>query len=321
VFSRSPALLAMALRSYGNWLYKTGGTLHELRHAILAGQRQYIGLKPFSSLVWELVSRGEHLEPPAHRVPIPEPLLKALVALAWLTGHRDFAGVALLAFYGLGRIGEVLSTTRSDLLLPKEDLWDQGPHVFLRLRASKTATRGRGKVQHLKIDDEISLEQAPELLTVDPALRLTLGGLRGGGAVWCYRVGVGISDTQWRMRKHQSTLEYYLQEVGAITALNARGDVASRKMRAASATFPFVVAGAANQPPSAANRAYGRAGLWPSPFGCSSPLPCRLAMEQWWNYIMGSLGAADPRGVRLDGQLAFGYGRSSLLPYDFEFPF
>lgn len=276
VFSRSPALLAMALRSYGNWLYKTGGTLHELRHAILAGQRQYIGLKPFSSLVWELVSRWEHLEPPAHRVPIPEPLLKALVALAWLTGHRDFAGVALLAFYGLGRIGEVLSTTRSDLLLPKEDLWDQGPHAFLRLRASKTATRGRGKVQHLKIDDEVAVQlvsaafrhlepeqklysKTPsafryrwnkllELLTVDPALRLTPGGLRGGGAVWCYRAGVGISDIQWRMRlKHQSTLEYYLQEVGAITALNALGDVASRKIRAASATFPFVAAGAANQ--------------------------------------------------------------------------
>ena len=34
--------------------------------------------------------------------------------------------------------------------------------------------------------------------------------------------GISIADIQWRMRlKHQATLEYYLQEVGAITALNS----------------------------------------------------------------------------------------------------
>ena len=157
VFSRAPALLAMALRAYGNWLYKTGGTLHELRHAILAAQRQYLHLKPLSSIVWELVSRWEHLEPPAHRVPIPEPISQAIVALAWCTGFRAFAGVTLLAFYGLGRIGEVLATTRADLLLPGADLWDQGDDVFLRLGSSKTSTRGRGRVQHLKITDRAAI--------------------------------------------------------------------------------------------------------------------------------------------------------------------
>ena len=70
VFSRAPALLAMALRAYGNWLYKNGGTLHELRHAILAAQRKFLQLKPLCGIVWELVSRWEYLEPPVHRVPI-----------------------------------------------------------------------------------------------------------------------------------------------------------------------------------------------------------------------------------------------------------
>ena len=57
-----------------------------------------------------------------------------------------------------------------------------------------------------------------------------------------------MADIQWRMRlKHQSTLEYYLQEVGAISALNALGDTAARKIRAAAAIFPCIVAAADNQ--------------------------------------------------------------------------
>ena len=266
VFSRAPALLAMALRSYGNWLYKTGGTLHELRHTILAAQREYMNLKPLSSIVWELVSRWEYLEPPVHRVPLPEPILKAIVALAWTTGFYDFAGVTLLAFYGLARIGEVLAATRRDLLLPNEDLWEQSGDVYLRLGSSKTSTRGRARVQHIKISDPAAIQliggafrnkelgeklfaKTPSayryrwnrilgVLSVDPSLRLTPGGLRGGGAVWCYRRGEAIADIQWKMRlKHQGTLEFYLQEVGAISALNALGDTAERKIRAAAATF------------------------------------------------------------------------------------
>ncbi|CAE7241416.1 unnamed protein product [Symbiodinium sp. CCMP2592] len=257
VFSRSPALLAMALRAYGNWLYKTGGTLHELRHTILAAQRAYLNLKPYANVVWELVSRWEHLEPPAHRVPIPLPILQALVALSWFSGNQAFAAITLLAYYGMGRIGEVLATTRSDLLLPADDFWGQCDHAYIRLGSSKTSTRGRGRVQHLKVDDlqavaciSRAFSALPKaarlfpltpsayryrwnkflgLLAVDPQLRLTPGGLRGGGAVWAYRNGMPIADIQWRMRlKHQATLEYYLQEVGAITALASLDDASTR---------------------------------------------------------------------------------------------
>ena len=198
------------------------------------------------------------------------------MALAWCAGFRAFAGVTLLAFYGLGRIGEVLATMRSDLLLPGADLWDQGDDVFLRLGASKTSTRGRGRVQQLKITDRTAIriivaafqdvESGQKLfpktpsanryrwnkllavLAVDPALRLTPGGLRGGGAVWCYRAGISIADIQWRMRlKHQATLEYYLQEVRAITALNALGDTATREIKAAAVTYVAVATVALNQ--------------------------------------------------------------------------
>lgn len=57
-------------------------------------------------------------------------------------------------------------------------------------------------------------------LDVSEGLRLTPGGLRGGGAVCRYRAGAPLPDLQWAMRlKHQGTLEHYLQEVAAVTAL------------------------------------------------------------------------------------------------------
>ena len=78
-------------------------------------------------------------------------------------------------------------------------------------------------------------------LAIDKTLRLTPGGLRGGGAVYCYRVGTAVSEIQWRMRlKNQATLGFYLQEVGAITALGGLSEVARRKTKAASAFYPFL---------------------------------------------------------------------------------
>ena len=71
------------------------------------------------------------------------PIVKALIALSWCLGYQAFAGATVLAFFGLGRIGEVLRAFRSDLLLPGTDMWDEEELAFLRLRSSKTATRGR----------------------------------------------------------------------------------------------------------------------------------------------------------------------------------
>ena len=174
-------LLAVALRSYGNWLYVSGRSVHEFRHTILALQRKFIGLKPYAETAWELVSRWEHAEPPCHRTPVPEPLLRAMVVLAWLLDWWDLAGVTLLAFYGLGRLGEVLACSRDDLLLPRD---------CFKLSPS-------GQVS------ELDAWRAPQ----------------AGSAVHCYRRGVPVCK-KWRMRlKNQATLGFYLQEVGAITAL------------------------------------------------------------------------------------------------------
>ncbi|CAE7319157.1 unnamed protein product, partial [Symbiodinium sp. CCMP2592] len=260
LFSRSAALLAMALRAYGNWLFSNDGSLYSLRHTLLAAQRKFLELKPYAKVVWELITRWEHAEPPVHRTPVPEPILKAVVCVAWLHGYLSFAGVTLLAYYGLGRIGEVLACTRADLLLPSDDLWDQSRSVFLRLGASKTTTRGRPRVQHLKVIDPTAVvlisavfssaarsqplfaqssaayryrwNKILRWLNLAPELRLTPGGLRGGGAVEAYRKGIPVTEIQWRMRlKHLHTLEFYLQELGAESALAALNSSSTTRVR------------------------------------------------------------------------------------------
>ncbi|CAE7226763.1 unnamed protein product [Symbiodinium sp. CCMP2592] len=267
----SPALLAMALRAYGNWLFKNSRSIHDFRHTILGAQRRFLNLKPWASHVWELVSRWEHAEPVQHRTPVPEPVLKALVALAWLSGFVAFAAVTLLSYYGLGRIGEVLPVLRSDLLLPSDDWWNQSRAAYLTLRSSKTMNRKRGRIQHMKITDAKAVAlleklygnrpggyrlfpQSPsayryrwnkllETLSVPAEARLTPGGLRGGGAVQSYRSGVAITEIQWRMRlRHIHTLEFYLQEVGAASALTALSQACAAKVRTAGTFYELLLA-------------------------------------------------------------------------------
>ena len=259
----------MALCCYGGWLYKTGGSLYDLRHTLLEAQRRVLGLKPFASIVWEIISRWELAEPTEHRTPLPEPLLRAMVAVAWLTGYKQFAGVAMLAYFGLGRIGEVLQTRRSDLLLPQEDLWEQGRSAFLRLGSSKTANRGRVRIQHLKIvdsmaitllsrafgsldKDEFLFPKSPAAfryrwdkilasLSIDRGLRRTPERATRRRAVKAYRDGVPIPEIQWLMRmKHQHTLEFYIQEVRAVTALSDLSEAAVQKVKSAALLYPFL---------------------------------------------------------------------------------
>ena len=82
---------------------------------------------------------GKQRSPQSTGFRCPSPCSK--LWLCWL-GFRLLAGVTLLSFYGLGRIGEVLPTLRSDLLLP----------------VSKTMMRMRSRVQHIRIEDPKAVE-------------------------------------------------------------------------------------------------------------------------------------------------------------------
>ncbi|CAE7334124.1 unnamed protein product [Symbiodinium microadriaticum] len=266
VFASCPVLAAMALRAYGNHLYAAGGSKHTFRYTLVGAQRAILTLKGSLGPAWELLTRWEAVEPTVHRTPLPEPLLRAMVTVGWLRGLRRWAGCALLAFYGMARVGEVLRCERRHLLL-RDDLFHSAEALFLRLDTSKTATRGRPKVQHIRIDDSSAMElitiafkdlqPAEPLFPLSPsafrsrwdsclrvlglagAVNVTPGSLRGGGAVSAYHRGVPIQDIQWKLRlKHMATLEHYLQEVAALGALNQASDDAKRLIRFALQLYP-----------------------------------------------------------------------------------
>ena len=73
-----------------------------------------------------MVATWEALEPPVHRCPIPEPLVKAMVFLAMSWQTERWGATTLLYFAGLLWFGEVLRCRRRDMLLP-EDLLDDVP--------------------------------------------------------------------------------------------------------------------------------------------------------------------------------------------------
>lgn len=211
-------------------------------------QQSFVGAKPFLQCCWDLVSKWEIVEPPSHRVPVPEPIAKAIIVCSVLWGWRQFASIVGISFFGISRPGEPLRAQRKHLILP-EDLLQDGSHTaYLRIENPKSRRRGLGRVQHLCIEEPIFVRylegvyrshdrREPLLgcsasafrtrwdaviaaLLIPPTAQLTPGGLRGGGCVASFRRGTGIPLLLWRMRlRQQQTLENYLQEAVAESVL------------------------------------------------------------------------------------------------------
>lgn len=233
---------------------------------MLAAQRKVPNVRQYVHICWELASRWEAMEPVRHRVPLPLKLMKAMVSLGYALEWRRWAGIILICFFGIARVGEVLKCHRRDLLLPRDLLEEELASTYLLLQASKTSSRGPARVQHLKIDDDyvtklldrtFGLDDPNQLLySGSPAVfrgrwnfvlsrlgvpreaLLTPGGLRGGGAVEGYRRGLAVTELQWRMRlRSLATLESYLQETAASSALTSLPIETLRSVRAAAALF------------------------------------------------------------------------------------
>ena len=140
-----------------------------------------------------------------------------------------------------------MNAARKDLLLPR-DLVVESPDIcYLCIRSPKGRRRGIGRIQHVKISEQIYtrfLDSAfgqlrPDqplfpgspgsfrrrwdailsALSVPAKLGLTPASMRAGGAVQSYRSDEEIAKILWKMRlKHLETLQYYLQELGAVSA-------------------------------------------------------------------------------------------------------
>eukprot|EP00438_Fugacium_kawagutii_P011960 Skav219331 [mRNA] locus=scaffold1957:475156:479430:- [translate_table: standard] len=275
-FQRVPISLPPALRRYGNELYSSGGALSNLRHLLIAAQRWNPMARPYMSEAWEIVERWEAVTPVKHRVPVPEVIMQAMCVMAWQLKWYAWVAATLLAFYGAGRLGEVLRCNREDLLLPGDLLQPEGSPIFLRLRSFKSQFRQPAKVQHMKVTDRIAciliskifsrLPYDAALFTASPyqyrrrwdailkilqlknQTNLTPGGLRAGAAVYHYRNGKNIGDLMWLLRlRSQTTLESYLQEVAALNSLAKIETTKRHSILQVAEVFPFLVAGPVQQ--------------------------------------------------------------------------
>ena len=279
LFELIPQFLAMALRRYGDRMYQTGGALSNLRHLLLAAQRWKPSVRPHMQQAWDMVERWECLNPTVHRNPVPEVIVKSMCCLAWHWGWYTWVGATVLSFYGAGRVGEVLRCSREDLLLPSDILEPSGSAVFLRLRNFKSKNRQPARVQHMRVSDPSAsriltrifrkLQMDRPLFDTTPyqyrkrwdlivetlgfrkPFTLTPGGLRGGAAVYHYRMGKPIQDLLWLLRlRSQATLESYLQEVASLNILAKLPPTDRQSILSIAATFPFLAAATSHPGPS-----------------------------------------------------------------------
>ena len=269
LFDAVPMFLPQALRCYGDLSFQRGGVLSNYRHLVLAAQRWKPVAKPYMQVAWELVDRWEALTPVVHRVPIPEVLVQAMAVLAWQMKWYRWVGATLIAFYGAGRMGEILRCSREDLLLGEDLLEAPGTAVFLRLRTFKSLHRQAARVQHMKVThpiackllgiifrrmpyDEPLFGAGPQqyrrrwdalirMLGIRKESAFTPGGLRGGSAVYHYRNNKSIQDLMWLMRlRSQVTLESYIQEVAALNAFSSLSMTTRQMIQSLAAAFIFL---------------------------------------------------------------------------------
>ena len=173
-------------------------------------------------------SMGE-LQPVAHRKPLPEVLSRGMVALAINWGWKWQVVRCLEWKEGVARIGKVLRAHRLDLVLPRDMFDGEAPCLFLRISKLKALRRGKGRVQHIKVETaDVALavqnifgelaeflplfplspsafrtrwEKLLNSLGVPKDLRPTPASVRGGGAIMAYGRSEPIDNILWRIHE------------------------------------------------------------------------------------------------------------------------
>jgi len=261
-----PRLLDELLRTYGRHLYHCDQPMYVYRHLLAALQRQHLHLRRQLPCAWGLMSAWEMLEPTQHRPPVPEPVVKAMIAVALGWGWVRTAALLAAVFFGITRPGELIGATRGHLLLPADMLSDERVAYIIHA-VPKTRTRGP-RIQHSSIQDELTIRLLERAFSNDPALvqlfpasasvfrtrfnallralripagTYTPGGLLGGGACAAFRRTPDVTLLCWRMRlANTATLSSYLQETLAATSLRTLPAEALTCVAVASRLLPFL---------------------------------------------------------------------------------
>eukprot|EP00438_Fugacium_kawagutii_P012665 Skav215620 [mRNA] locus=scaffold666:640257:644840:- [translate_table: standard] len=147
-----PERIAELLVDYGKQMFsagKTYGVFSETINAVAAARPL---VKRQLTSAWDLAFAWLADEPHQHHPAMPLSVLASMASVSILWGWPHVAAVLLLAWTGVMRIGEVLSATRAELVLP----CDAAPGTtFLLVVIRQPKTRGRAaKHQAARVDQE-----------------------------------------------------------------------------------------------------------------------------------------------------------------------
>ena len=265
-----PEFAVKILEKYALHLFSAGKRLYELRHLLVLVQQEYPRIRTVIAPCWQLVSKWELIQPLKHRRPLPESLFKAMFAIAMLWKWTRWAATLILGYEGISRIGEVLTATRGDLMLPSDSFDDSCSIAFLKIRKPKSRKRGIGRVQHIRVSEACTVQflerhfghldsavklfprsasafrsrwdRILDVLKIPVNCRPTPAGIRGGGAILAYKRNRPIQDILWAMRLTSiTTLESYLQETAADSLLIRLPEDSKRKIRNAASFYPIAL--------------------------------------------------------------------------------
>ena len=265
--------VAEALTSYGKQMYYAGKPYGRFSETINAVTSLRPTLRKQVSQAWDLAFNWVADEPHEHHPALPLSILLAVSGLAILWGWAEEAAVLLITWTGLLRIGEVLSASRRELVLPS----DSAPGVTVALlRILQPKTRGRSaKHQTARIDFPDVIQFLEELygdrsldsplwrmspqtlrkrfsqlqvaLGLDPTrgpnkIPYDLGSLRPGGATF-YLQQTEDSEFVRRRGRWLSTrvLEIYLQEASVNTYQQRLSSSSRSKIEALAGSFSAIL--------------------------------------------------------------------------------
>ena len=260
--------LGELLEQFGYYMFDAGLSIYLYRQLLTFVQRRAPQARHHLGKAWQVIIRWEAVEPTHHRTPLPLAIYRAMVATALGLGWLRWAGIVVLAFEGITRPGEALHAIRSDLLLPRDLIFESDDSVYLQIRSPKGRRRGIGAVQHSKITglaiakmldraygnlrgSEQLYPAAPStfrkrwdhilrLLHIPVSVGFTPASLRAGGAVSAYRQNEDLGRLMWRMRIRQAeTLQHYIQEVAAVSIFGELPQISQRRILAAGSMYSF----------------------------------------------------------------------------------
>ncbi len=134
-----PLAIDGLIEAYGAALYSESAPLYTYLMTVTGLQNLAPALKKMLPRCWKLAATWGALEPAEHRRPVPIMLFRALVVASVLAGWQRFAATAMIAFLGPARIGEVLRSRRSSLVLPCDVLFDPADKLYLQIAGSEAA--------------------------------------------------------------------------------------------------------------------------------------------------------------------------------------